>query len=117
MFILCDTSSILMLLCIAPEMFIDERFECITIREVHDEIVRNQVQDEIPVDAGNESENSNDDTHDRAEKNGKYLFRSDTDFELSRDSEPENGTVIRPEPGRYAYNIACLNIGMQDHFR
>ncbi|MDG5814965.1 hypothetical protein QA601_07750 [Chitinispirillales bacterium ANBcel5] len=40
MFILCDTSSILMLLRIAPDMFIDERYECKTIRVVHDEIVR-----------------------------------------------------------------------------
>ncbi|NLW31506.1 MAG: hypothetical protein GXY77_08635 [Fibrobacter sp.] len=40
MFILCDTSSILMLLRIAPDMFTDERYECRTIREVHDEIVR-----------------------------------------------------------------------------
>lgn len=40
MFILCDTSSVLMLLRIAPEMFIDERFECVTVKEVHDEIVQ-----------------------------------------------------------------------------
>lgn len=40
MFILCDTSSILMLLRIAPDMFIDEKYQCKTIREVHDEIVR-----------------------------------------------------------------------------
>jgi len=40
MVILCDTSSILMLLRICPEMFSDLRFECKTIREVHDEIVR-----------------------------------------------------------------------------
>ncbi|MBD3241514.1 MAG: hypothetical protein GF331_13070 [Chitinivibrionales bacterium] len=40
MFILCDTSSILMLLRIAPDMFTDERYGCKTIREVHDEIVR-----------------------------------------------------------------------------
>lgn len=40
MFILCDTSSILMLLRIAPEMFTDDRYECGTIREVHDEIIR-----------------------------------------------------------------------------
>jgi hypothetical protein len=40
MFILCDTSSILMLLQIAPDMFTDDQYECRTIREVHDEIVR-----------------------------------------------------------------------------
>lgn len=40
MFILCDTSSILMLLRIAPDMFTDDRYECKTIRDVHDEIVR-----------------------------------------------------------------------------
>lgn len=40
MVILCDTSSILMLLRIAPEMFADPRYECKTIREVHDEIVQ-----------------------------------------------------------------------------
>jgi hypothetical protein len=40
MVILCDTSSILMLLRVSPEMFTDPRFECKTIREVHDEIVQ-----------------------------------------------------------------------------
>ena len=40
MFILCDTSSILILLQIAPDMFTDNRYECKTIRVVHDEIVR-----------------------------------------------------------------------------
>ncbi len=40
MFVLCDTSSILMLLRIAPEMFVDERFECVTVKVVHDEIVQ-----------------------------------------------------------------------------
>jgi hypothetical protein len=40
MFILCDTSSILLLLRIAPDMFVDQRFECCTIREIHDELVR-----------------------------------------------------------------------------
>lgn len=40
MFILCDTSSILMLLQIAPDMFTDDRYKCKTIRDVHDEIVR-----------------------------------------------------------------------------
>ncbi len=40
MTILCDTSSILMLIRIAPEMFIDERFECVTLPAVRDEILR-----------------------------------------------------------------------------
>ena len=40
MFILCDTSSILLLLRIAPDMFRDERFQCKTILDVHDEIFR-----------------------------------------------------------------------------
>jgi hypothetical protein len=40
MVILCDTSSILMLLRIAPDMFTDERYECKAIRDVHDEIVQ-----------------------------------------------------------------------------
>ena len=39
MFILSDTSSILMLMRIAPDMFVDERFECKTIRDIHDEII------------------------------------------------------------------------------
>lgn len=38
--ILCDTSSILMVLCIVPEMFEDERFGCVTIREVYDELTQ-----------------------------------------------------------------------------
>lgn len=42
MFILCDTSSILMLLRIEPDMFKDERFKCKTIREIHEEIVKNR---------------------------------------------------------------------------
>ena len=40
MYILCDTSSILLLIRIAPDMFIDERYECLTIYEVRDEIFR-----------------------------------------------------------------------------
>jgi hypothetical protein len=39
MIILCDTSSILLLLRIAPEMFVDPVFECVTIHEVVKEIV------------------------------------------------------------------------------
>jgi hypothetical protein len=40
MVILCDTCSILMLLRIAPDMFIDPRYECRTIREIHDELIQ-----------------------------------------------------------------------------
>jgi len=39
---LCDTSSILMLIRIAPDMFIDHRYECCTIRLVREEIFRTQ---------------------------------------------------------------------------
>jgi hypothetical protein len=39
MIILCDTSSILLLLRIAPEMFVNPAFECVTIHEVVKEIV------------------------------------------------------------------------------
>ncbi len=39
MIILCDTSSILLLLRIAPEMFVNPVFECVTIHEVVTEIV------------------------------------------------------------------------------
>lgn len=42
MHILCDTSSILLLIRIAPDMFIDERYECCTIQPVRDEIFRTQ---------------------------------------------------------------------------
>jgi hypothetical protein len=40
MFILCDTSSILLLLRIAPNMFVNADFECCIIREIHDELVQ-----------------------------------------------------------------------------
>ena len=40
MILLCDTCSVLMLIRIAPEMFLDKRFECITIKNVCDEIFR-----------------------------------------------------------------------------
>jgi hypothetical protein len=40
--ILCDTCSILMLIRIAPEMFCDDRFECVTIQEVLHELFRTQ---------------------------------------------------------------------------
>lgn len=40
MFILCDTSTVLMLLRIAPDMFIDPKYECLTLVEVKNEILR-----------------------------------------------------------------------------
>jgi len=40
--ILCDTSDILLLLRICPDMFVDTRYECVTIQEVHDEIFQKQ---------------------------------------------------------------------------
>lgn len=40
--ILCDTCSVLMLIRIAPDMFIDPRFECVTITDVVKEIFRTQ---------------------------------------------------------------------------
>ncbi len=40
--ILCDTCSVLMLIRIAPDMFIDEQFECATVKEVHEEVFRTQ---------------------------------------------------------------------------
>jgi len=40
MIILCDTSSVLMLLRIAPEMFVDPQYECLTLPEVKKEILR-----------------------------------------------------------------------------
>lgn len=42
MYILCDTCSVLMLIRVAPEMFLDERFECKTIRDVWKEIFQTQ---------------------------------------------------------------------------
>lgn len=38
--ILCDTCTILMLIRIAPDMFIDGRYNCVTINEVRDEIFK-----------------------------------------------------------------------------
>ena len=40
--ILCDTCSVLMLIRIAPSMFCDERYECVTIQEVFKEIFQTQ---------------------------------------------------------------------------
>ena len=42
MIILCDTCSILMVIRIAPDMFIDEKFGCSTIPQVHAELFKNQ---------------------------------------------------------------------------
>ncbi len=42
MHILCDTCSVLMLLRIAPDMFADTRYRCVTIRHVWDEIKQTQ---------------------------------------------------------------------------
>ncbi len=40
MLTLCDTTSLIMLIRVAPEMFIDERFQCCTIHQVRNEIIR-----------------------------------------------------------------------------
>lgn len=40
--ILCDTCSVLMVIRIAPDMFIDTRFKCATISMVHSEIFKTQ---------------------------------------------------------------------------
>lgn len=42
MYILCDTCSVLMLIRIAPKMFIDPGFECVTISDVVSEIFHTQ---------------------------------------------------------------------------
>jgi len=38
--ILCDTCSVLMLIRIAPDMFLDDRYECVTVQEVLRELFR-----------------------------------------------------------------------------
>lgn len=38
MIILCDTSSVVMLLRIVPGMFQDKRYGCVTIKEVYNEL-------------------------------------------------------------------------------
>lgn len=38
--ILCDTCVVLMLIRIAPDMFIDSKYGCVTVHSVHDEIKR-----------------------------------------------------------------------------
>ncbi len=40
--ILCDTCSILMVMRIAPDMLTDEKYDCFTIQEVREEIIRQQ---------------------------------------------------------------------------
>ncbi len=42
MYILCDTCSVLMLIRIASDMFLDPKFECVTITDVVKEIFRAQ---------------------------------------------------------------------------
>lgn len=42
MIILCDTSSVVMLLRIVPNMFQDARYGCVTIKEVRDEMIGTQ---------------------------------------------------------------------------
>ena len=40
--ILCDTGSIWMLIRIVPDMFMDERFECVTVHDVRKEVFQTQ---------------------------------------------------------------------------
>lgn len=40
MYVLCDTSSILMLIRIAPAMFTDARFNCVTLPEIREELYK-----------------------------------------------------------------------------
>lgn len=40
MHILCDTSSLMMLLRIAPDLFTDSRYECVTVQQVYEEYTR-----------------------------------------------------------------------------
>lgn len=40
--VLCDTSSIVMLFPIAPEMFVDSNYGCLLIKEIHDELIQTQ---------------------------------------------------------------------------
>jgi hypothetical protein len=42
MFVVCDTCSLIMLLRIAPDMFADPRYRCVTIAPVFNEYVRTQ---------------------------------------------------------------------------
>lgn len=40
--ILCDTCSVLMVIRVAPDMFVNQRFGCATIPKVYDEIFKKQ---------------------------------------------------------------------------
>jgi len=40
--ILCDTCSVLMLIRIAPDMFLDKKFNCVTVLEVRKELIQTQ---------------------------------------------------------------------------
>ncbi|MFH0958129.1 MAG: hypothetical protein V1897_05440 [Pseudomonadota bacterium] len=40
MYVLCDTCSVLMLIRIAPDMFIDQKYDCVTVPEVRQEFVQ-----------------------------------------------------------------------------
>ena len=42
MYILCDTCSVLMLIRIAPDMFRDDRYGCVAMQEVFQELFRTQ---------------------------------------------------------------------------
>ncbi len=42
MYVLCDTCSVLMLIRIAPDMFTDKRYECVTVPEVRKEFFQTQ---------------------------------------------------------------------------
>lgn len=42
MYILCDTCKVLMLIRIAPDMFRDDGYGCVTIQEVFQELFRTQ---------------------------------------------------------------------------
>lgn len=42
MYVLCDTCSVLMLIRIAPDMFEDSRYGCVTTQEVIRELFRTQ---------------------------------------------------------------------------
>jgi hypothetical protein len=99
MVILCDTSSILMLLRIAPDMFTDYRYECKTIREVHDEIVqttkfktkypwtreiRDRIRPTILTDAQKQTEQQYHDTIRSLNYAGIMNENSGKNFDLSR---------------------------------
>ena len=47
MYILCDTCSVLMLIRVAPDMFCDDRYGCVTIKDVFRELFRTQKNNPI----------------------------------------------------------------------